>query len=167
MSMIPTKLDEAHSFQINPTDLFPNVSEEFNQYSNYFLQLIRADSIGNILIVDDDSTCASFIQDVAQNFSLKLRCFSASSEAEALQILKFVHCDLVIADYYLEGVETGLDLCRKIKILYPEITCLMISCIDPESYQGMAFDSEVQPEFMQKPLTSDSIQHYLASYFEK
>lgn len=142
------------------------LNEEYNQYANYFLDLIRAKSIGNVLIVDDDPLCSMFIEKVIREFSPKLRCLTAVSEAKALAILARVKCDLVLADYFLEGPETGLDLCRKIKTEYPEITCVMMSGMKFEKYQDLAVRWELQPDFMEKPISSSVIQKYLAEFYE-
>ncbi len=144
----------------------PSINEEFNQYSAYSLELIRAKSIGNVLIVEDDPLCAMFIEHVAREFSPKLKCFRAVSELEALSILKFVNFDLVISDHFIEGSKTGLDLCQKIHDIYPRIKCLIVSSMEFEKFQKISYESEIQPEFMKKPLSSAIIKKYLTTFFQ-
>ncbi len=144
----------------------PNLNEEFNQYSEYALELVKAKSIGNVLIVEDDVLYAMFIEYVVRDFSKKLKCFKAGSEAEALRVLKSSRFDLVISDYFLEGTDTGLSLCRKIKYMYPDLKCLMISSMAFEKYQALVFGSGVEPEFMKKPISSDLIKKYLENFYD-
>lgn len=145
----------------------PGVNEEFNQYMEYYMQLIRMKSEGNVLIVEDDVDCRLFIENAIRKFSSKICCLTAASEQQALKILNLIPCDLIIADYFLDGPGTGLDLCRKVHSRFPDAKCLMISGMTFYKYKDLALKSEVQPDFMEKPLSPGSIEKYLASFFEK
>lgn len=145
----------------------PNVNEEFNQYMEYYMQLIRIKSEGNVLVVEDDPMCKKFIEHAIHKFSPKIHLLTASSGKEALKVLSNTSCDLIIADYFLEGPDTGLELCRQVRALYPKVKCLMISGMTFYEYKELALNSEIQPEFMEKPLSKNSIDKYLTSFFEK
>lgn len=152
---------------IRSEEPIPSVNEEFNQYMDYYMQLIRIKSEGNVLVVEDDPMCKLFIEHSIRKFSPKIHLLTASSGEEALEILKTTACELLIADYFLEGSETGLELCREAHALYPKMKCLMISGMTFYQYKELALNSEIQPEFMEKPLSKASIDKYLTSFFEE
>lgn len=144
-----------------------SVNEEFNQYLEYYMDLIRLKSKGNVLVVEDDIFCRMIIENAVREYSLDIKIVTASSEDEALTILKTTPFDLVISDYFLEGAGTGLDLCRKIIAEYPKTKCLMMSSMNFPQYQEVVNKTDASPEFMQKPIKPSLIKKYLTSFFEE
>jgi YesN/AraC family two-component response regulator len=152
---------------INQEKSTPNVNAEFNEYMEYYTHLIQLKSTGSILIVEDDPMCRWIIENAIKEYNPKIKRLTAASAAEALSILRTTPCDLVISDYFLEGAETGLDLCQKIHTLSPHSKCIMISSMTFFQYQKMAENAKLQPQFMEKPVSSGSIKKYLISFFEE
>lgn len=143
-----------------------SVNDEFNQYVEYYMQLIRLKSQGTVLIVEDDIFSRKVIENAIREFNSEITILVASSEAEALSLLQQSKCDLVIADYYLEGDGTGLDLCQKILSTYPHTKCIMMSNMKFFEYKEKAKETDLTPEFMEKPVKPSLIQKYLTSFFE-
>ena len=144
-----------------------SVNEEFNQYLEYYMDLIRMKSKGCVLVVEDDVFCRMIIENAIREYSRDIKIITASSEEEALNILKSTPCDLVVSDYYLEGSGTGLDLCRKVIAMYPKTKCLMMSSMNFPQYQEVVAKTDTSPEFMEKPIKPSLIKKYLTSFFEE
>lgn len=144
-----------------------SVNEEFNQYLEYYMDLIRMKSKGRVLIVEDDIFCRMIIEMAVREYSKDIRIVTAVSEVEALESLKTQPCDLVISDYYLEGSGTGLDLCHKILDTFPDTKCLMMSSMNFPQYKEVAANTDTPLEFMEKPIKPSLIKKYLTSFFEE
>ncbi|MBL7558144.1 MAG: response regulator [Bdellovibrionaceae bacterium] len=142
------------------------VNDEFNQYMEYYMDMIRMKSKGCVLIVEDDEFCRFIIENSVKEYSRDIKIITSASVNVALEILKDNPCDLVIADYYLEGEGNGLDLCHKIVSLYPKTKCLMMSSMNFPQYQKVVAKADTSPEFMEKPIKPSLIKKYLTSFFE-
>jgi len=143
------------------------VNDEFNQYMEYYMDMIRMKSKGCVLIVEDDEFCRYIIENSVKEYSKDIKIFTCASVEVALAILKDNPCDLVISDYYLEGDDNGLELCHKIVGLYPKTKCLMMSSMNFPQYQKVVAKSDTTPEFMEKPIKPSLIKKYLTSFFEE
>jgi len=146
------------------------VNEEFNQYMEYYMDIIRVKAKGNILIVEDDEFCSYIIEKALKEYSRDIMITTCTSFEAACEILKQSPCDLVICDYYLEGNGNGLDLCQHVNSSYPKTKCLMMSSMNFPQYQEVVSKSESlsekQPEFIEKPIKPTLIKKYLTSFFE-
>lgn len=143
------------------------VNDEFNQYMEYYMDLIRLKSKGCVLIVEDDEFCRMIIENAVKEYSKDIKIITCASVADALKILKTNPCDLVISDYYLEGDGNGLDLCHQIGSLYPKTKSLMMSSMNFPQYQEVVAKAKTTPEFMEKPIKPSLIKKYLTSFFEE
>jgi len=86
----------------------------------------------NILIVNDDLIALKFMQtmmgsciDPKDNISI----FTASNYMEAKSIVDSETVDLLISDFNLDSVETGVDVCSYMKGKKPESVCVIYSGI--------------------------------------
>ena len=129
-----------------------SVNDEFNQYLEYYMDQIRMKSKGCVLVVEDDIFCRMIIENAIKEYSHDIKIITASSEEEALSVLKNTPCDLVVSDYFLEGPGTGLDLCRKVISMYPKTKCLMMSSMNFPQYQEVVAKTDASPEFMESAL---------------
>jgi len=53
--------------------------------------------------------------------------FAAETPAQALEIAQSQHPDVAIVDLYLGPTTTGLELCKQLKELYPELFVVVVS----------------------------------------
>ena len=142
------------------------INQEFNQYLDYFKELLKTEKGSKVLIIEDDPFMQLIIKDAVLDYNPDIHCFLASSKEEALALLEKVPCDLAISDYFINGIHTGLDLCNDIQFLYPGIKCLIISKMKSYEYQELArYSLLTAPEFIEKPVSKKTIKNYLSSLF--
>jgi DNA-binding NtrC family response regulator len=84
----------------------------------------REESVGNILIADDDKTCRDSIQKVLEREGHTVRV--ADDVDSALLELSILPFDLIVCDYRMPG-KTGVDLLIELKRLGSGVPVLMIS----------------------------------------
>jgi len=109
----------------------------------------------NILIVDDDTSSEDSWQTILQSFGENIRIDWATNETEASGLLAVLaklglFYDLVIADIFLSGSGTGLDLWKKATLIQRE-RFIMVSAVEPgmiSEYFRSQFDL---PKFLRKP----------------
>lgn len=136
-----------------------SMNAEFMQYTDYYIREIK--DCKKILIIEDDAISFKIIQSFIKVYDDDIRCFFASNEKDAMEIISTFHCDLVIADYFIDDVKTGLDICQRIKNEYPEIKCSIISSLKQYQYQELLRYSDVEPVFFEKPVSKTKIINYL------
>tara|TARA_B110001454_G_scaffold28073_1_gene27482 strand:+ start:84958 stop:85509 length:552 start_codon:yes stop_codon:yes gene_type:complete len=142
------------------------VNDEFNQYMEYYMDMIRMKSKGNVLIVEDDEFCRFIIENAVKEYSREISITTCASVENAVEILKSKPYDLVISDYYLEGSGNGLDLCHHVGTFYPKTKCLMMSSMNFPQYKEVVSKAGASPEFMEKPIKPSLIKKYLTSFFQ-
>ncbi len=135
------------------------LSGEFLMYLEYYKTALKNHK--KILIVEDDFISFELIQKFINDHDSGTNCFFASNEADALDIMKNYECDLVIADYFLENNETGLSICQKIKQLNPRVAFLIVSSLKSYQYQEILKYSNIEPAFLEKPISKYKIVTYL------
>ena len=128
------------------------------------------DAIKTILLVDDDE---DFL--LQQELVLTQADFdvtTASSEAQADEILKTMRPDLVILDLMLEHVDGGFSLCFKIKQKDPTIPIIILSSVASET--GLEFDAATTEErswikadaFLSKPTRFEQLRREIDRLLE-
>jgi response regulator of citrate/malate metabolism len=147
------------------TEPTEHVNPEFNQYMDYYIQLLRLDSKGKVLIVEDDPLSYKILERAVHEFSPHIKCLSATSAEQAWKIVNRTKIDAIIADYFLEGMGTGLDLCEQIQKEYSNIKCVIVSSLKIDQFQKISQRSPVHPDFLEKPVPAKSIKHYLLSIY--
>lgn len=110
----------------------------------------------SVLIVEDDALMqAQFTSLIrALDFEVEIRRVSTAEEAEDLLSDETNnHFDLIIADQFLEGTKTGLDLWRYCKAHCPEIRFILTSGEQLKNYLNQFAPSQGRPDFLGKPFT--------------
>lgn len=136
-----------------------SMNDEFNQYMDYYIRSIK--NYKKVLIVEDDALSFKVIQSFIKDYDDNVQCFYASNETDALDIINVFHCDLVIADYFIEGTKTGLDVCNRIQDDYPDIKCSIVSSLKYYQFQELLKYSQTEPVFFEKPISKNKILHFL------
>jgi len=103
-----------------------------------------------ILIVDDDSTIRSLLEDLLDVSDFET--YSVDSAEQALSMLKIKPFDIVITDHEMGGMD-GSQLAQLIKSLYPEIFVIGISGNQTSSH-FLAAGADV---FLAKPLNFNEL----------
>ena len=109
---------------------------------------------GSILVVDDDADTRELIVD-----SLVRRGYTATSVPtgnDALEAVRHTDLDVVVTDYQLGGM-TGIDLCRRLSELRPDLPVIVLTGhgnmeLAVASIRAGAYD------FITKPISEDVLQ---------
>ena len=125
-----------------------NESKEFNNYNNKL-------NISNltILIVEDDSYNAAFIQEVLLNKGLTL--ISTEYGKEAVKIVRSQHIDLVLMDIGLPDID-GYDAIRKIKQQKPDLKIIAQTAFAASEDRFKALEAGCI-DYISKPLKSKTL----------
>ena len=91
----------------------------------------------DILIVEDNTTFRKSLNEMLTDRFSGIRVREASDASEALGVVERKKPDLIFMDVRLPGVN-GLDLTRKIKNAYCDITIIMLTNYDLEEYREAA-----------------------------
>ncbi len=116
-----------------------------------------------ILVIDDEGSQ----RDVMQRFIPKLgyEVKTADSSESALEILKSEYFPLIITDLSMPGMD-GLELCRRIKKINPDIIIYALSgyiaSFDEQKLDACGFDG-----YLSKPSNSHTLKQAIDGAFEK
>jgi CheY-like chemotaxis protein len=141
------------------------VSSEFNEYLEYFLELQKIRASKKVLIVEDDPISLLGLRHIVKNFNPDIKCFLAINIDEALDILEKEKCDLLISDYYLSPTETGLELWDLVRQQHPEVDVVITSGIGMEKYRQIVQNCDFPPPFFDKPFSAEKFNGYLKEIF--
>lgn len=111
----------------------------------------------NVLLVDDDPNIRKTL-----SISLKdLNCTvsSASSVAEALQLIKSTEFELILTDFKMDG-ETGLDLLKQVSILHPNVISVVMTAF-PSFENVVDVIKEGAFDYLPKPFSNTQLAHLL------
>ncbi len=146
--------------------LGPNMSSEFNDYLEFYSEVLQGEAVKKVIIVEDDAFSQKILENTIYAYNPDLYCFFAKNEEETLNILEHYKCQLVIADYFLEGNKTGLDVCNDVRELYPDTKCIIVSKIGREQFKELAGRSLMSPPpFIEKPVKINLMQEMLNVIF--
>ncbi len=121
-----------------------------------------------VLIVEDESESewliASTLRSVKKNADLKW----VKSTEEAENLLKSgEHYDLIIADHYLKGEETGLDLWKSCYKKYRNIPFMMTSALTEKVFVRLAGPQLPRPVFLHKPIDVKECRSMIGWFLDK
>lgn len=122
-----------------------SMNAEFLQYTEYYIRALK--DFKKILIIEDDPTSFRILQSFIKTYDEEVKCFYAANEKDAIEIIHTFHCDLIIADYFIEGDKTGLDICQHMSQEFPEITCTIVSSLKHDQYQEILKYAHTKPVF--------------------
>lgn len=107
-----------------------------------------------ILLVDDEVSILKALERLLIRSGYRV--FTAISGAEALQVLQQNHCQVVISDYRMPEM-TGAELLARVKRLYPESVCLVLSGFSDFQSVLQLLNSGTAFRFLQKPWEDDQL----------
>jgi len=130
--------------------------EEYATIHDLFPWIVYDDDPISILIVEDDifmqAQFASLIK--ATDYEVSIEKVTTAEEAEQLLDGKNCeHFDLVIADQFLEGRETGLDLWRFCQKSHPDVRFLLTSGEQLKNFLNEIASNCGIPDFLSKPFS--------------
>lgn len=117
-----------------------------------------------ILLVDDEVNVIRSLRRVFHDENYKI--ITASSGQEALNILKKIHCQLMITDYMMPGIN-GADLLRKVKELYPDMIRIMLTGHADTGAVMAAIKEGAVYKFILKPWNDDDLRVTVALALEQ
>jgi CheY-like chemotaxis protein len=95
-----------------------------------------------ILVVDDDPDF--LLQEQLQLAAAGYAVLTASSRAEAEELLETARPDMAMVDLMMEAPDAGFTLCHHIKQKYPDMPVIMITAVTSET--GLEFDAVTRGE---------------------
>jgi DNA-binding NarL/FixJ family response regulator len=103
--------------------------------------------------VDDEKPMRRLLEQIlAEN---GYSCHSDGNAADAKAQLEQQQFDLVLSDIRMPG-ESGLDLCRYIKAVFPDIACMLITAVDNMSVANEAIAMDIYG-YIIKPITNTQL----------
>ncbi len=114
-------------------------------------------SRGKTLVVDDDKIVVKAFARELENAGYEV--FKAMAGEEAVEIAKKEKLDLVFVDLVMPEMN-GVEVCRKIKEINPQIEVVLISGYPDEvaMYQMDFIEAGGREEWLRKPLGPDELQ---------
>jgi CheY-like chemotaxis protein len=113
-----------------------------------------------ILVVDDNPSMAGSLVDILEVKGFEVH--AASNGAEALEILRVHHVDILLTDVKMLDMN-GLDLYRETRLIYPKLITLFMTAYaaDDLIQQGM---KEGIKTVLSKPVDIDLLLSLLSNY---
>lgn len=138
-------------------------------------QAVNQKTKHRILVVEDDPGMKALLKKVIHGVSPEAEVSVASSLEQAFaQILQFSDIsdaqpyELIVADIFLEGNGTGLDLWRVLMSTYPKIPLLVISSVSEDDVtEAIGEEQKKNLIFLKKPFTAQSFAVKVRHVLEK
>ena len=108
------------------------------------------------LIVEDSIFFRQLLRETLHSVIPKIDIFEASDGKEALQKIEALHPDLVFMDIKLPG-ENGLELTKRIKTGFPDVTVIILSGYDFPEYREAAYRFKADHFLSKGSSTKESI----------
>lgn len=107
-----------------------------------------------VLLIEDDPYWQQIVGRTMKTIdkNISLRCVRSVNHAEQVLYNNNNNFNLIIADHYLDGDATGLDLWRKFKKSNNDIPFLMISGLNNEDFLDLLSNDSEYPNYLQKQL---------------
>ncbi len=145
--------------QISEQELFEPISSLYPEFKLHYMPGYTNDTVIHhtaldkaplsILVVDDEESCRSLLQDYFQITGYLFK--GASDAAEALEILSQDKIDLVVSDIRMKG-KNGIELMQKAHKDYPDIPFIIMTGYAPEySYEDII--NAGATDFIAKPFS--------------
>ncbi len=117
-------------------------------------------SVNRILIVEDDVSLTNLLTGVLEEIAPNVSIDWATSGEEAEHYLEregevfgSSPYDLIIADIFLEGDITGLDIWKLCDRKYPDVNILVTSSLPIEKFVSCLKNEYSCPQYLPKPFT--------------
>lgn len=127
-----------------------------------------------VLVVEDDTDLSAIIDDVLKSIDPKTSIDWATSADQAIDLLEermktadYPPYDLILADIFLEGNTTGLDLWRLFQKSMPKIPIVVTSSLPVNQFFTMLGQDTIAPPFLQKPFQAGECKQLLEGIMEQ
>ena len=115
-----------------------------------------------VLIVDDSASFRGSLRDLLCQQLPRVLVLEAADGREALELVRWTPPDLAFIDIEL-GMESGLDLTRKIRVGHPDLPIAIITNYDLPEYRLAARDSGANSFFSKTSSSVEDIFAWVAS----
>ena len=110
-----------------------------------------------VLLVDDEENVLEILKTTIQWQELGVdKLFTAQDGLQALELLEKQSIDLMITDIKMPRLD-GINLLRKVKGLYPEIRCILLTAYGEFEYAKEAINLGVE-NYLLKPVAKDEVE---------
>lgn len=111
----------------------------------------------HVLLVDDEENVLEILKTTIQWQELGVdKIFTAADGQYALEILQKQTIDLLITDIKMPRLD-GINLLRKVKLLYPEIRCILLTAYGEFEYAKEAINLGVE-NYLLKPVAKEEVE---------
>lgn len=104
-----------------------------------------------ILVVEDDICLETIVSRILFEVDPNIEYTWVSSAEAAKDKLKRENFSMVLADLFLEGTETGLDLWQYCEEKYPELPVIIMSGMGVDKFFDLIGPSNITPTYIPKP----------------
>lgn len=118
------------------------------------------------LIVEDDTTFRHLLRHILSNKFHSMTIEEAANGTEAMKKVEYFLPDLIFMDIKLAN-ESGLDLTKKIKSLYPGIVIIIFTNYDEPEYRDVALRYGANHFIIKSTWTSGQIAKLVESIVSK
>jgi len=118
-----------------------------------------------VLLVEDSQESENLMRHICETVdgNMRLKCVKTAEEAQ--QVLQSnSNFDLIIADHFLAGQKTGLDLWRNCQEQFKKIPFMMTSSLTNEEFLQKTEADWNYPLFLHKPFSRKDCQHTIEWY---
>jgi response regulator of citrate/malate metabolism len=126
-----------------------------------------------VLVIEDDMELTTILERVLRVIDSKVQIEWATSAEEATSKLvnrarhtKGPPYDLIVADIFLEGNETGLDLWKLCAQAFPDVPIVITSALPIDKYFTAIGQDMITPPFLAKPFTASECRQVFKGMFE-
>ncbi len=114
------------------------------------------------LIVEDSNFFRQLFRETLHSWFPSMDIFEASDGNEVMERMETVHPDLIFMDIKLPG-ENGLELTKRIKTKFPEVTVVILSGYDFPEYREAAHRNKADHFMSKGSTTKESILNLVSS----
>jgi CheY-like chemotaxis protein len=114
-----------------------------------------------VLVLEDDLELSAVIEHVLRSIDSTLSLdWATSAEGAIVQLTRNLkndsECvyDLIVADIFLDGKSTGLDVWRACQDLFPETPIIVTSALSLDRFFSTLGSHSISPPYLQKPFTA-------------
>ena len=134
--------------------IISNISTEYTTKQSRILNFKKHDIQNlNILIIDDDEMIRKSLSVLLQEMNCKVK--EADDKNSAMEIIQSLKPDLMLVDLQLKNNDSGLEIIKLTKELYPDVNALMITGnIDLSNLEAIK-DANIQ--LLHKPVDANKL----------
>lgn len=128
----------------------------------------KSNSERKVLVVEDDTDLTAIIDDVLKSIDPKITVDWATSADQAIDLIEGrlreseeSPYEMILADIFLEGNATGVDLWRLCKKSLPQIPIVVMSSLPVNQFFTMLGHDTIAPPFLGKPFQAGQCKQML------